>query len=409
MKRRPKLLFLCQTLPFPLDGGVWIRSYHVLRLLAGAFDVTALCFERMGPARVGHDVRASLLELRRFGAVESFPVPQASNRVRYLWDHLRSALSGRVYTRYLYRSRAFRRRLEALLRSRSFDLVHLDSLDLSTYLPLCVGTPTVCVHHSVESDLLRRRARFEGGALAGAYYRFQAALMEKEERFWVPRVALNVTVSEEDREVLKRRHPGAAFAIVPNGVDTSEFRPAEEVGSGLAFIGGTSWFPNLDALDFFCEEILPHLRAVGAAPRTRWVGGSSEAERHRYRERYGVELTGYVDDVRPRMREALCHIVPLRAGGGTRLKILNSWAMAKPVVSTSLGCEGLEAVDGENILIRDEPKAFADAIVTLERNEALRRRIAIGGRSTVEHSYDWEGIGKRMIARYFELLGARAG
>jgi glycosyltransferase involved in cell wall biosynthesis len=387
---------------------VWIRSYHVLRLLSRAFDVTALCFERTGSARKSHDASASLAELRRFGAVESYPVPQGANRARYLWDHLRSALRGRVYTRYVYASATFHDRVAELLHTRGFDLVHMDSLDLSTYLPLCEGTPTVCVHHSVESDLLRRRARFEGGALASAYYRFQGALMEKEERFWLPRVALNVTVSEEDRDVLAQRQHGARFAVVPNGVDTDEFRPTELDGSGLAYIGGTSWFPNRDALDFFCEEILPHLREAGSAPRTRWVGGSSEAEQRRYRERYGVELTGYVDDVRPHMREALCHVVPLRAGGGTRLKILNSWAMAKPVVSTSLGCEGLAAVDGENILIRDEPKAFADAIVTLERDEVLRRRIAAGGRSTVERIYDWEVIGKRMIDTYLDLLGSRA-
>jgi glycosyltransferase involved in cell wall biosynthesis len=115
----------------------------------------------------------------------------------------------------------------------------------------------------------------------------------------------------------------------------------------------------------------------------RWIGRASSDEQRRYRDRFGVELTGYVEDVRPPMRQAACHIVPLRSGGGTRLKILNSWAMGKPVVSTSVGCEGLDAVDGENILIRDDPADFADAVRAVLENPSLRRRLSDGARETV--------------------------
>src|SRR5204863_2023116 len=140
------------------------------------------------------------------------------------------------------------------------------------------------------------------------------------------------------------------------------------------------------------------------AGRTRvpalWIGSASVDERRRYRERFGVEVTGYVDDVRPFMRGAACHIVPLQVGGGTRLKILNSWAMGKPVVTTSVGCEGLDVVDGENALVRDDPKDFANAIHAVLRDRELARKLGERGRATAERLYSWDVIGEELIETY---------
>jgi len=406
MTERPKLLFLCQTLPYPLDGGCWIRTYHVLRLLSEAFDVTALYFERMGlSAREdAEQLEKSLRELGRFGEAKAFPVPQTRSRLRLLWDHARSVLFRKVYTRYIFDSAAFRAELGELLQTRSFDLVHMDSLDLSAYLPMCEGLPVACVHHNVESELLRCRAPVQGRAPARAYFRYQAERMKREEQDWIGQIALNVVVSAEDRDLLASFVPEARFTVVPNGVDIDEFRPESAQGDGLAYIGGTNWYPNLDALDHFGESILPHLRAAGVEIPVHWVGSASKEEQRRYANAFGVQLTGYVDDVRPFMRDTLCNIVPLRAGGGTRLKILNSWAMGKAIVSTSVGCEGLAARDGENILIRDDPREFAEAILTLRSDESLRLKLEQGARKTAEQHYSWGVIGPAMIASYRGLL-----
>jgi glycosyltransferase involved in cell wall biosynthesis len=408
--KRPTLLFLCQTLPYPPDGGVWIRTYHVLRLLARAFDITALCFERPAAPALGatHDAAAARRALSPFADVQTFPVPQHHSRIRHAWDHARSAALRRVYTAYKYESEAFSRRLEEVLATRSVNLIHLDSLDLAGYLPACRGIPVVCTHHDVESALLRRRAAIERSDWRRAYVRHQARLMEEAERCWCERVALNVAVSDQDRAALARIAPAAPITIVPNGVDLDEFQPAGPSGIGVAFVGGLHWSPNLDALEFYCRDILPHLRAAHAHVPTRWIGGASTAESRYYRDRFGAELTGYVDDVRPFMRDAACHIVPLRAGGGTRLKILNSWAMAKPVVTTSVGCEGLAAVDGDNVLIRDEPKAFAEAVIAVLRDRELGRRLGERGRATVERFYDWDLIGRNLVEAYREVAGVES-
>jgi len=377
-----------------------------MRLLSEAFDITALCFERMGVSgtRDRRDIDEALEALGDFASIEAFPIPQTDRRSRFIWDHLRSTLSLRAYTHYLYDSAAFRARLRALLAAQDFDLVHMDSLDLAAYLPLLDALPVVCVHHNVESALLRRRSHFERGAIAGRYYGFQARLMERVEREWAPRVALNVMVSLEDQQELKALAGGERYCVVPNGVDIREFQPEGGAEAGVAYIGGTNWFPNLDALNFFGEEVLPHLRAGGFDQPVRWVGSASTEQQRDFRQRFGIELTGYVDDVRPAMQDALCHIVPLRAGGGTRLKILNSWAMGKPVVSTSIGCEGLDAKDDENILIRDDPEKFATAILSLARDPELRRRLGEAARRTAEEVYCWDVLGEEMNRTYLALL-----
>jgi glycosyltransferase involved in cell wall biosynthesis len=306
----------------------------------------------------------------------------------------------------VYDSGAFSRRLNELLRTTTFDLVHVDSLDLARYLPACQALPVVCVHHDIESELLRRRAVVERNRWKRRYLDLQSRWMADVEHRWCDRIALNVVCSDTDRRRLQLLSPLARVMVVPNGVDTETFRPDGAAGSGVAFVGGTSPFPNLDALDYFCEQMLPHLRRVHAHVPVRWIGRASAEQQQFYRERHGVELTGYVDDARLPMGEAACHIVPLRIGGGTRLKILNAWAMGKAVVSTSCGCEGLQASDGENILIRDDPRSFASAVAEVLEDHSLRVRLGTAGRATVERLYGWEAIARPMLETYLSVANA---
>jgi glycosyltransferase involved in cell wall biosynthesis len=408
---RPKLLFLSQTLPFPPDGGVQIRTYNVMRLLARTYDVTALCFYRAGICSSPQAVDAALAGLREFAEVEAFPIPQEHSRARLAWDHLRSVALRRAYTVFSYESEPFRRRVKELLRTREFDLVHVDSLDLSGSLPLLEGRPVVCVHHNVESALLRRRAQNERSPLLRRYIALQADLLEAEERRWCGRVALNVAVSAEDRRRLEAMVPRARVTVVPNGVDTGTFRPGAGRQQGIVFVGGYSWYPNRDALAHFAGDVLPLLRAGGADAGVTWVGRAPAAVRDEYRARHGIDLTGYVDDIRPYVHRAACYVVPLRVGGGTRLKILDAWAMGKAVVSTSVGCEGLDARDGENILVRDDPAEFAAAVRRVLDDAALRAHLGEGARRTAEKVYDWDVIGEAMASEYASLAagpGSRA-
>jgi len=402
MIKRPTLLFLCHTLPYPPDGGVWIRTYNILRLLARVYDITLLCFERTlagGPAS-SEVIAASADALRQLARVEVFPLPYVRSRRRLLTDHLRSTVSARVFTRYLYESPSFRTRLRDLVRSRAFDLVHVDSLDLSGYLHEVSSLPVICVHHNVESQLLQRRANAEKTAILRAYIGYQALLMRREERAWCPRADLNVTVSEQDSDNLLTIAPRARIAVVPNGVDTTFFKPRGPGREGVAFVGSNTWFANRDALAYFAEQILPLIRAEVPSVPVYWVGAATEEDRRRYQDQFGITMTGYADDVRDYIANALCYVVPLRVGGGTRLKILDAWSMGKAIVSTSVGSEGLDTVPEVNILVADTAQAFADSVLRVLKNPDLRQRLGAGGRATVERTYSWDVIGESMNELY---------
>lgn len=403
----PRLLFLCHTLPYPPDGGVWIRSYHTLRQLSRAFDVRALCFERSSGR--DHDVEGAIQHLSTLAPTEAFPLPQHESRIRRVLDHVASLLTRRVFTHYRHRFRPFRRRLQEMLDSGDFDLVHVDSLDLVRFLPLLEDHTVSLVHHNVESQLLRRRAEAEDSPLAARYLALQAKLQREEEQHWCPIVSVNISVSEEDRLTLSKIAPGARIEVVPNGVDVETFKPdtLSDGQEGLIFVGGAGWFPNRDGMQHFADEILPRIRQrAGTEVPVTWVGNAGSETRSRFESDHGIRMTGFVEDIRPYVHRAACFIVPLRVGGGSRLKILDAWAMGKPVVSTTRGCEGLETDDGENILIRDEAGAFADAVVDVLHDEALRHRLGRRARHTAVEFYSWSKIGENLNSIYLSLLSA---
>jgi glycosyltransferase involved in cell wall biosynthesis len=237
----------------------------------------------------------------------------------------------------------------------------------------------------------------------------QADLVEKVERRLSPTFDLNVLTSKRDEDRLRSLAPQARTMVVPNGVDTEFFFPSSgdlQIRGRVVFLGPTYMFPNRDAVDFFLESIWPAVRQSCPDATFRTIGKNSAAEKARFESQPGTSALGYVSDIRPAFAEAQCSVVPLRVGGGTRLKILDAWSMGKAIVSTSIGCEGLETIDGVNILIRDEPSEFAAAVVDVLRNSELRARLQAGGRQTVETHYAWSVVGARLNAAYHELIEA---
>lgn len=402
---RPRLLYLGHNLPYPPHEGALIRSYHTLRILSQAYDVSALLFFRKSAHATQSSRDSALATLSRFARVAAFPIEQEFSTVRLVWDHVRSLLTSTPYTRWAHESRGARTQLAEWLREARFDIVHVDSIDLLAYLRDLPPIPTVLAHHNVESALLRRRADVERGWKRW-YIRYQATLVERAERTWCARAHLDVAVSAEDAAQIERIAPGCEILIIPNGVDTEALRPSlREPSDDLLFIGGYSWFPNADAMEHFAADILPIIRAHRPETRVRWIGKAPPAVISRFAH-IGVDMLGYVDDIGPYAAEASCLVVPLRVGGGTRLKILDAWALGKAVVSTSIGCEGLDARDGENILVADEPAAFAEASLRVLSDAGLRRRLETEGRKTAVQFYDWNNLGDLMLRRYAALRSA---
>jgi glycosyltransferase involved in cell wall biosynthesis len=405
---KARLLFLCQTLPYPPDNGVNVRSFNTLKILAGAFDVTSLFFYRKANRPRAEDVRRAVEELAPWTRAEAFPIPQEHSKARLLWDHACSTVGRRPYTYHAYRSAAVEGRLRALFESERFDLVHVDSLDLSAYLPTFRGIPVACTHHNVESQLLRRRATAVANPILRRYVGLQATLTDAEERRWCPRVDVNVAVSDDDCALLREMAPSSRFIVVPNGVDTDYFQPRSGAAKSVVFVGGYDWFPNRDAMEYFSEVILPPLRERCPHVPVTWVGKAPPAAVERF-EGQGIRMAGFIDDLRPVVADAACYIAPLRVGGGTRLKLVEGMAMGKAIVSTSQGSEGLRIDDGENMLVRDDPTAFAAAIQQVVEDAALRVRLEDGARRTAVELYDWRVVGAVLTDTYGEVIAEGSG
>ena len=406
---RKRILFLSQCLPFPPHSGVTNRTYHILRQLQREFDVALVAFSRRNhqPDSASRASAAAKLRLVVSDVREAAVIGSEWSMALKLRNHLSSLLTGKPYIFYDYSHQAFGQALRGELSLAQPDLVHLDSMDLYRWLPSLPVVPIACTHHNVESELLRQRADRIPRRATRAYLRHQANLVEGIERRLCSRFDINVMTSEPDAERLRVLAPDARTSVVPNGVDIDYFRPTSPRGlvpGRVAFLGPTYMFPNRDAVDFFLADVWPLISRRYPESTFHLIGKNSVDERLRFESHPGVRCEGYVPDIRPSFAEAECSVVPLRVGGGTRLKILDAWSMGKAIVSTSIGCEGLETTDGRNILIRDDAKGFADAVVQILSDAELRNRLGREGRITVEKHYAWPIVGRHLSSLYMELI-----
>ncbi len=381
----PRALVLAWQVPYPPDQGGKIRTFHLLTALREMGPVTLLCFQT-------DPVQDDWVEhLRRRGlAVRAVPIRFPALR---WWHHFRR---GTPLLAQQYESEAMREAIQHALARERYDVVAVDGLMMAQYARGIRGVPVIYQSHNVESEVYRRTLhllKLRPRARAGA--RLDCWKLERVERRWVRGFRFAMAVSERDRDVLRRWNPRALVAVVPNGVDTDYFRPepgrVPEPGA-IAFTGTLSYPPNRDAVLFFAREILP--RILARLPGVRWyvVGQGSPDLGDALRREAGVVFTGYVEDVREYLARAQAVVVPLRTGGGTRLKILEAMAMGRPVVSTTLGAEGLILNEGREIRIADEPAAFADAVVDVLRDPARAAHMAAAGRERVLTTYAWHRI-----------------
>jgi sugar transferase (PEP-CTERM/EpsH1 system associated) len=295
-----------------------------------------------------------------------------------------------------YRSRAFRRRFDALLRERRFDLIVCDFLVPAVNMPPRLPCPSVIFTHNVESEIWRRHAETKRG-LARLLYRSQHRRMLRFERRTLGRFDGVLAVSEVDRDTFARLYPGAIrrpVEVIPTGVDTRFFDAGVSApeSKSLVFTGSMDWLPNEDAMLFFCSQVLPLIRREEPDVTLSIVGRAPTAAVARLAQQHGVVVTGRVDDVRPHIADAAAYVVPLRIGGGTRLKIFEAMSMGKAIVSTTVGAEGLPVTDGTHLVIADEPREFADAVVRLLRDVPRRRALEAAARRLVVDHYDWAAV-----------------
>ncbi len=390
-----RILWLKSDLLLPLDKGGKLRTWHLMRQLARRHRIDYLCFAEPGTPRAHIDGMHEVAE-RVVTVPRNDP---AKGTVAFAVDAGRHLASRHPYAVGKYRSDEYRQRLLDLLAATSYDVLVCDFLPPVINLPGELPCPTVLFTHNVEAEIWRRHAETASSRPARLLLEMQHRRMRRFERDALARFDRVLAVSDADRETFGRLYPGAVrhpVVVVPTGVDATFFAPEGEAsppGSrALVFTGSMDWLPNEDAMVFFCREILPLIRAEEPSVTLSIVGRAPTPTVRRLAGDAGVLVTGSVDDVRPYVREAAVYVVPLRIGGGTRLKIFEAMGMAKAVVSTAVGAEGLPVTHGEHLLLAEEPRAFARAVVRLLRDLGRRRSIEQAARALVVERYDWSAV-----------------
>jgi polysaccharide biosynthesis protein PslH len=398
-----KLLILSPSLPLPPTDGGKIRVLNLLRRAADEFDVTILALQT---ETTDEDAAAALGE----EGITTILVPRSPARVPPLTPRVViEALTRDIpLAAAKYHLKAYDRSLTELLEATAFDLIHCEMVHMAQYLPTVrrfTNAPVLLSTQNVDSDVWRRATEHQPTRLRRAAFAWQASVFERTERREGPKFDGITAASDRDADMYRTLVPGVPVETVDNGVDLSGYTPSpdEEESATFVYTGSYDWLPNADAVVYFCREVWSRIREQLPDARFFAVGKAPTDEMHAYHGRDGITVTGRVPEVHPFIARAAVYVVPLRIGGGTRLKILEAMGMGKAIVSSSIGCEALDVEPGRDLCVADNPAEFAGTAVALANDIDRRRQLGAAGRSRVEERYGWEAIGARMNAFYRQL------
>ena len=393
-------------------GGLWppttggrLRSLHMIAELSQRHRVDLLTTQRL--ADEAASLRARLPACERIDALP-YTLPKQGT-ARFALAVARSWASPYPADLWRWRIPAVRARIRERIKE-GVDLCVADFLVAMPNLPTRTSTPVVLFEHNVEYMIWKRLHEVEKRPWRRTLLALEWRKMRHYEAKACAQAGLTVAVSEADRALLAANAPGADIRAIGTGVDTAYFHPngAVEAPATLVFTGSMDWYPNEDAIMYFIDAILPELRrevpglslaVVGRDPTDRLRAACAAA---------GVHVTGTVADIRPYVAEAAVYVVPLRIGGGTRLKIFEALAMGKAVVSTRVGAEGLPIVSGQHFLQADGPADFAQAVVTLLKDPDRRHALGMAGRRLVEERYSWAQVTRQFESHCEEVVARHA-
>jgi len=389
-----KILWIKADKILPVHSGGNIRSYHILRHLATNNELTFFSYYDGQP---DPDYEQELTRQFPHAVCLWSGKPKLSG-IRRSIDYLCHLPSPAPYAVSRFASPRVKQQLNTCLRERDFDVTICDFLDAAVNLPAKLSMPALLFQHNVESEIWRRHAATATSLASRPVYRLEFAKMLAYERAMVRKFQHVIAVSEHDRQLMSAWIEPSRITVVPTGVDLQQYQPdwsADAAAPLVVFVGAMDWEPNIDAVEYFCREIWPAVLAKTPAARFRIVG-RNPGNRIRMLESAAVQVTGSVPSVADHLRSATVVVVPLRIGGGTRLKIYEAMAMGKAVVSTSIGAEGLDVHNGRDIIFADDPDSFAGAVSTFLNDHALRNAYGRAA-AALESQYDWSNVSDKFL------------
>ncbi len=412
-----RVLHFAPRVCWPLNTGAKLRNYHLARVLAQRAQVTLLAFGNEGgdnalPPESLENFYDQIVAVKRAPGYTPSKI-------------LRGALGRTPLPLLNYTTDAMRQALGNTLNEHAFDIVQVESIHLMAYLSAIRAAHSrplvICDWHNIESELMQRYSERERNFLRQKYARRTARQLSVLEQRASHDFDAHVTVSDRDRQRLLQLNPAAKAFVIENGVDGAQYSDEQiekaytawhshnaSQSPRMLFVGSMDYHANIGGVVDFAREVWPGLHDSRPELVFTIVGRDPATEVLELRSIAGIEVTGTVDDVRPYYREAIAAIVPLKVGGGSRLKILEAMAAGVPVISTTLGAEGLDVQDGENILLADTNQELAETIITLVESDAQRKQLRSGGRALVSARYEWSGLGAALFETYSQLLNTRS-
>ena len=384
----------------PVENGGNIRTYHLLRYLAMRH---ALTFYSYYAGKLDAEYERELQ--RQFpGSVAICTGKNELSGVARGFDYFAHLGAAAPYAVSRFAHDGVREQLAGWFREERFDVTVCDFLDAAVNFPERLNIPSVLFQHNVESEIWRRHAETAGNPARKALYGMEFRKMLRYEQATVRKFQHVIAVSENDRLLMTRWVDADRVTVVPTGVDLSQYKPAPyapdansaepaPIAPLITFVGAMDWEPNVDGVEYFCSEVWPAIKSEVPGARFRIVGRNPVRRIEKWASE-SIEVTGRVPSVIEHLRESAVVIVPLRVGGGTRLKSYEAMAAAKAVVSTTVGAEGLDVHNGRDIILADDARAFSQAVVMLLRDRELRRRYEKAAAETAAR-YDWPAIGER--------------
>ena len=394
----------------PVQNGGNIRTYHVLRYLSARDELTFYSYYAGTP---DPDYERELQRQLPGAVAVCTGKAELSGAARCL-DYLAHLSAQPPYAVSRFADARVQKQLQTWFREQRFDVAVCDFLDAAVNFPASLNIPSVLFQHNVESEIWRRHSATAGNPAKKMMYRIEFRKMLRYERAAVRKFQHVIAVSENDRSLMAQWVDGDRVTVVPTGVDLaqyspdpakfdpnsdSNFAPNPRAASAplITFVGAMDWEPNVDGVEYFCGEIWPSIKAEVPQARFRIVGRNPDRRVQKWASGSiddSIEVTGRVPSVVEHLRQSAVVIVPLRIGGGTRLKIYEAMATARAVVSTTVGAEGLDVHHGRDIMLADDPRSFAQAVIMLLRDPELRRRYQQAAVETAAR-YDWPAIGER--------------
>lgn len=384
-----QILYLTQLVPYPVDAGAKVRMYHVLQqMVASGHDVTLLAFRR------DSDTEASITHLRQF-CTAVVTVPMVRSRLADVQHLFRSLISGEPFLITRDYQTAMMQAVERVTQQTAFDVVQADQLWMAQYALAArrmaqtrLGTSPRLVldQHNAMFLIPQRLADSHRNLLLKLLMRREAYAMKRYERLICAQFDAVVWVTDDDRQAFQPPADGTTIPICLDIISKPRI-PVYPRPCRVTFLGGLHWPPNAAGVTWFAEQVWPLI--VDQVPNAVLTVIGKEPPASLQNAVGQVEATGYVDDPTPLLAESAAFIVPLHAGGGMRVKIIDAWSWGIPIVSTTIGAEGIDYQHGEQLLIADDPASFAAAVVKLLQQPDLCHQLREAGRVQVEQQYDW--------------------